>query len=273
MTFNIYYVNENLLFGAAALERQKKVNSMRKLFLGAVLAAVSSSLAMAADLPAKSAPAPVPASQPLWKNGFYVGLNAGVGHGTNKQDISQGRWEGDEYPAVQGNGTNILLGGQAGYNYFFGDKFIGVEGDLAFANYKNITAGAPYYSPSNPEQSQAAVGQKVDMLGTLRLRGGMLFDRTLVYATGGLAVTNGNVILKDGSDHPTGNTDNLTAYGWVVGVGAEYAIDRNWSLKGEYLHINTRGNAHTYSDVEDETYRAKNTFTNDLVRLGVNYRF
>ena len=245
---------------------------MRKLIVTLLLATSTASIATAADLPAKPAPQPV-AAQSLWTSGFYAGVNAGVGYGTNKQDISQGRWEGDDYPAVKGNSTNILLGGQAGYNHFVNNVLIGVEADAAYSTYKNVISGAPYYDFTSPDYSQAAVGQQVRLASTLRARAGYVFEKTLVYVTGGLALTNGDVTLKDGEDHTTGYTHNLTAYGWAAGVGAEYAIDKNWSVKTEYLHINTRGRSHTYSSAEDEYYSSKDTFTNDIMRMGVNYRF
>jgi outer membrane immunogenic protein len=195
-----------------------------------------------------------------------MGLNLGGGAGKNVQDISGGRWEGDEYPSVDSNGSHFIYGGQAGYNYFFNNILVGLEGDISGSDYEKITPDAPY--------SGASVGQQVGIIATLRARAGVaVIDSTLVYVTGGLALTNGDVTLKDGVDHTSGTTDNITSYGWVAGVGAEYAINRNWSVKGEYLHIETSGDAHTYSITEDENYSSSNTFTDDVVRIGLNYRF
>lgn len=61
--------------------------------------------------------------------------------------------------------------------------------------------------------------------------------------------------------------------GWTLGAGLEYALARNWSLKGEYLyydlgHLSTAGSspllpsAQLYGDV---------AFKGSIARVGINY--
>ena len=58
--------------------------------------------------------------------------------------------------------------------------------------------------------------------------------------------------------------------GWTAGLGAEYAISGNWSVKAEALYVSTGLHrlvtiAGTHSTLESQSFWA--------ARLGVNYRF
>ena len=78
----------------------------------------------------------------------------------------------------------------------------------------------------------------MDFFGTVRGRLGYVFDRTLVYATGGLAygdVRNGvNFFWPAGQLQFTGAVINIET-GFTVGGGIEHAFAPNWTVKGEYL--------------------------------------
>jgi outer membrane immunogenic protein len=69
---------------------------------------------------------------------------------------------------------------------------------------------------------------------------------------------------------PTGTSTN-TNVGWTAGAGLEYSIDRNWSAKVEYLHIDL-GTA-TFMGAASGTSTLTVPVTNELVRVGVNYHF
>jgi outer membrane immunogenic protein len=129
---------------------------------------------------------------------------------------------------------------------------------------------------------------KLDWFGTVRGRVGYLpTDRVLLYATGGLAY--GHL----GSDAPgLGLGWGSTRAGWTVGAGAEAAIDRNWSVKLEYLYMDL-GNVGGANASATGVTNAPNTptpgfntvtttaltsafstrFTDNIVRVGLNYRF
>lgn len=147
-----------------------------------------------------------------------------------------------------GSGTftnpNGALGGfQAGYNYQFANPIVvGVEADFDFSG---MSAG----------------GFSVDYIGTVRARLGYALDRFLVYGTGGFA-------YGDASANLWGLTSTKTVTGWTLGVGTEYAIDRNWSLRGEYL----------YTDLGSATYTSlagplSSDLNANILRAAVNYKF
>jgi outer membrane immunogenic protein len=139
---------------------------MKKLLLSAAVLAISAGAALAADLPSRKGPPvlpPPPPPPPLW-TGFYAGLNAGYGFGTNDntQSISAAYLPYDGkyatltrplgntdsfivrpiydqyyYTAISSLGAGLALsgvgrtdqngfigGGQVGYNWQWGSNFV-----------------------------------------------------------------------------------------------------------------------------------------------------
>jgi outer membrane immunogenic protein len=71
-------------------------------------------------------------------------------------------------------------------------------------------------------------------------------------------------------------TSSDTRFGWVVGAGVEWAFSPNWSVKGEYLHVDLGSSNVTMLDpvnfpLDRATYHFRSEF--DAVRVGINYRF
>jgi outer membrane immunogenic protein len=123
----------------------------KQLSTSIVISALLAGSAFAADLPSiKSAPIVAPA--PMW-TGFYAGLNAGYGWGTNANTYS-GTWSANNWQTIYANtpeplaGNNIiggqvfnspsngtqsgfLGGGQVGYNYQMpANLLLGFEADF-----------------------------------------------------------------------------------------------------------------------------------------------
>jgi outer membrane immunogenic protein len=77
-----------------------------------------------------------------------------------------------------------------------------------------------------------------------------------------------------------GATDfSQTKSGWVAGVGYEYMITPQWTVRGEYLHYGFSNNTVTSSFL-DPTIAGGSTITQtwkvpniDAVRVGVNFKF
>lgn len=142
-----------------------------------------------------------------------------------------------------GDPGGFIAGLQAGYNFQFGSPFVlGIETDI---NYSGMSGG----------------GVGLGYFGTVRARLGYSFDRALVYGTGGFAYGQGN------SDF-FGLTSSANLTGWTLGVGAEYAVDRNWSAKLEYLYVDL-GSA-TYGTLAGPVVSGLDA---NILRAGVNYRF
>jgi outer membrane immunogenic protein len=217
---------------------------MKKILLaGVALAALSASSAFAADLPSRTAApvAPIAAVPVFTWTGFYVGVNAGYGWNSSDPTLYNPA-TGITYSASNDGG--FVGGGQIGYNYQMGSVVLGIETDLQYAD---ITKTSTVFVGATPY----TIGHNMDWFGTVRGRIGFAFDRALLYATGGLAYTDGDA-------------------GWTVGGGLEYAITNNLSAKVEGLYVNIdRGNSGAYAPL---VYNNKNDEFG-VVRAGLNYKF
>lgn len=178
----------------------------------------------------------------LW-TGAYAGLQAGYAWADAFQFDNVGTFFSREADGFIGGGT-------LGYNFQRGQVVWGVETD---------------FSGSNLEaRGGCGIGltceSTMNWLWTLRGRVGLDMNGWMPYVTGGLAVAeveadNG---FSSGSD---------TVAGWTVGGGLEVKLDRNWSVKGEYLYVDVGDTISTgggdRATIEDM----------HIVRGGINYKF
>jgi outer membrane immunogenic protein len=242
------------------------------------------SIASAADLPVKApaAPAPVPFS---W-TGFYLGGNGGCGVKKESssavfEDSDPG--EGAFFAFNNKNGGGCFGGVQAGFNYQFpGSSWvIGIEGDWQ--------AGHIQSRGSILEVEQGEIGTEVEPLATYNsnlkqfatVRGRLGYSlpsptiNWLVYATGGWAW--GRNEVSGTVFDPSGTfSETKSISGWVAGAGIEAAINRNWSVKFEYLYLDLGDNTYNSFLVSDDgaTPGPLSLHTKiHTMRLGFNYRF
>lgn len=144
---------------------------------------------------------------------------------------------------------------------------------------------------------------RIDWFGTLRGRiGGLLTDRLVVYGTAGLAygrvglsgkigmsATGHEVVQNQDFDLLPGSSSFdavRTRVGFALGAGIEGRISTSrWSWKAEYLHVDL-GSLNASSPVAtgvsssavfngafSGTSQARLRFTDDVVRIGLNYSF
>jgi outer membrane immunogenic protein len=139
------------------------------------------------------------------------------------------------YGRENGSDADGFIGGlQVGYNWQFNRNWvIGIEGDYTFTDITEPTIPA-----------------KVDYFASVRGRLGYAMGRTLIYGTGGW-----------GTAQVTGAGVTVTGDAWVLGAGLEWAFDRNWSARAEFLHYEF-----------DDNGLPGNAYA-QVFRLGVNYRF
>ena len=285
---------------------------MKRIFTGivAIASALAATGSFAADLsPRMYTKAPVVAAVVYDWTGFYIGGNAGYSWGrartdgslTGTQSVSEFRTAGPTllpgFPvdtvlaalplSGRANVNGFVGGGQAGYNWQLGTWLLGLEADIQGSDERGsgdvcTIGGCP------PGSTLFTANYKLDWFGTARGRVGFLpTDRVLLYATGGLAygqlsASSPLVPVSWGS----------TRAGWTVGAGVEAAIDRNWSVRLEYLYMdlgNVGGSGATTTDVTNAlntprpsfntvttttlTSAFNTRFTDNILRAGVNYRF
>lgn len=137
------------------------------------------------------------------------------------------------------------------------------------------------------------LSERLDWFSTIRGRlGYAITPRVMIYGTGGLAfgdidatntVSGANLVgtapsITSVPISATSSIDVLKA-GWTVGAGLEAEIWGNWTGKIEYLHIdlgNVSGSFGTpliapSGNFLTESFSSR--VTDDILRIGVNYRF
>jgi outer membrane immunogenic protein len=192
--------------------------------------------------------------------GFYVGASAGGG--TSKADLSFTSF--GTFANQSGHGG--FGGVQAGYNLQSGSVLAGIEADYMFSRIKGQT-GCP----------NAAFSCDHDLrgLGSVRGRlGWVAMPTAMLYFTAGYGWSTTKwraVDLATGVAAGNGGASASNA-GLVLGGGAEFLIDKNWTIKGEYLHYNL-GSA-TPSSADFGTGSVIDTkLSADTFKLGLNYKF
>ena len=220
---------------------------MKRVFSALVGLAALTGTAAAADLPPRAAEpyykAPAFVQAYNW-TGFYIGVNGSGGFGSSTWDRT-GSF----------NTSGGLVGGTLGYNYQFGQGVVGLEGDIDWANINGTTNTACPFGCKTSDH----------WLSTVRARLGYAADRFMPYVTGGAAF--GDIRAST----PGFAGANTTNAGWTVGAGLEFAIAGNWTAKAEYLYVNLGKLSCGLScglAVTDNV-----SFTTNIVRAGVNYRF
>lgn len=245
---------------------------MKKLLMAGVAIAALSTSAMAADLPARSAPsAPVYAAPLFTWTGFYVGVNAGYGFGDSGND--NGVFIGPTFfPSVgRDNSDGFVGGGQIGYNQQVNNFVFGIEADLQYADLgRDESLG--FIAPPGVYVSGS---RGIEWFGTVRGRLGVAFDRFLVYATGGLAYGGGDDSSSFGF---VANGNDDVEFGWTLGGGAEYAFTNNLTFRVEGLYVNIdRGNANGFVVSPAGVVTPVGGSTGEdgfgVVRAGLNWKF
>ncbi len=198
--------------------------------------------------------------------------------------------------AVSASGTGwmrdspFIYGVQAGYNFQSGPWVYGFEADFGsfrLNGSRNATGTYPVGSGIVSMGDAYSIGTdfSTNWLATARPRfgwtSGNLFgmhDPLLIYATGGLALTDLHMSFNfsDVNGATASGAASKTLAGWALGAGFEYMVDSHWSLKAEYLHL---GFGHVCAsgviDSGSGYSQGISVCANlkaDIARIGVNYR-
>jgi outer membrane immunogenic protein len=252
--------------------------------------------ASAADLPARTyTKAPAMADPAYNWSGWYVGGNVGAAWSrtdyvtTNTPGVPAGIFGVPANIALvntlgtgsANQGGKFTGGVQAGYNWQVSPQWLlGVEADINSLrqNPSLIQTGVSTEGPIT-----LANTTNTNWLATFRGRAGLTFNRTLLYVTGGAALTDRSYTQTfNAPGLAVGNTFGTsvvsdTRVGWTVGAGVEQALWGAWTVKGEYLftRFNGIGTATLVSVAGFTQNLTGNTGNLDIqvARVGLNYRF
>jgi outer membrane immunogenic protein len=233
----------------------------RILLTGLVLAVVTATSAIAADMPVKMATkAPAMVAPSLSWTGCYVGVNAGYGWGQDDVGIPA-PLEGS--PKFRGG----LGGAQIGCNYQFATSWVaGIEAMYDFASLKGDVI--------DPSNTAATTASKFSGLGSLTARIGYAFDRSLIYVKGGLGYSRSERTISDSATFSQ-STGTVSKFGYVIGGGWEYMIMPNWSAKIEYNHFNFGAYNESVTQLPSGAVFQQDDHNRgvDVVTVGLNFRF
>jgi len=206
---------------------------MRKLLVGiasaaTVLAAAGS--ARAADMAVKAPLPPVAAPLFSW-TGFYLGANLGAAWAQrNVTDLFGNTFS-------RNSDARFIGGGQLGYNWQTGSFVLGVEGDIDGIVSNNNNGATVVIGGVGPF---AVTSSNANWVATLAARFGWAVDHWLFYGKAGggwVGNTGGFTVTNVATGASVGSGGGSSTGGWLVGGGVEYAINNNWSVKGEYDFI------------------------------------
>jgi outer membrane immunogenic protein len=168
---------------------------------------------------------------------------------------------------------------QAGGNWQKGSVVFGIEVDVSSLNLTG-SRSASGVTPGDAFTHTVSSTFDTSWLATARGRLGLSLSSLLIYATAGIAVTDVHlaVAYKDtqGVAMDAGNRDIKA--GIVVGGGVEWALSRNWSVKGEYLFVDF-GAITAFGSIGNPATGPANPFavssdlSTHIARVGLNYKF
>ena len=193
-------------------------------------------------------------------SGFYVGAQAGYG------------WSSAEF-----SGTSAVPEGDHDDDGFVGGIYVGhdwqegrwVFGALADLDYIDVDQLEMEGSFNGKEENYT---YDMDWVATARVRAGYLpTERLLIFGTGGLALTHVEASGFQESIIPIFDDtfeNSSVEVGGVIGLGAEFAVTRNWSVKAEYLHYDFNALVADPSEGEPSFNPSL-----DTVKVGVSFRF
>ena len=235
----------------------------------------TTTLGVAADLPAK-----VLAPAPIWSwTGFYGGVHVGAGWGTTESTLTGASAPGlgavaFTFPFSQNSRSGFLGGVQAGYNWQSGWAVFGVQGDFAGADINGTTPCVVFLSCTTQSDWLATVSGRI---------GAVVLDRGLIYAKGGVAWLNSThsvsapALLGGGGGLTQITSAESTAFGWLLGLGTEWMITRNWTafIEYNYIEFDKKNEAFpiVFAGVPAFTINADLKYKLSVAKVGVNYKF
>ncbi|MGD0640707.1 MAG: outer membrane beta-barrel protein [Roseiarcus sp.] len=271
---------------------------IRRFALGTLTALGLAGVAAAADLPTSKPAAPPPYAPQISWTGFYFGLNGGwIGSsGDNVSNTGADTGPGGlgaalaagQIPRQIGIGqSGGVFGGQVGYNWQFSPTWVGgVETDLDWASPQG-SASAVHTGGLGSAPFTTNFSRALEAVGTVRARIGFLATPTfLLYGTGGLAYGETKIGSSfvcptcsppTSTEATTANSNTGWSAGWTLGLGGEWKLAPNWSVKAEYLYVDLGSRsdtiAYTYPTANTSTLTSKADTRDNIVRVGVNYGF
>jgi outer membrane immunogenic protein len=216
--------------------------------------------ASAADLSAGRSPE---YAGPVYSwSGFYLGANSGwASSHDNRFNPSDG------HDLANYDATGGVAGGQLGYRWQARDWVFGLEAQGDWADVSGSTQNA--FVPGG------AIRSRMDAFGLFTGQVGYAWDNVLLYAKGGVAVTDRNYeFFETDPGALVSSSGYQTRWSGTIGAGLEYGFAPNWSAALEYDHIFEDQHAVGFvNPVGLSTGTFASGGDTDLITVRVNYHF
>jgi outer membrane immunogenic protein len=280
--------------GANNVGSNDRIAIMKKLFIGAAVAAFVATPVLAADMAVKA-----PAVQTYSWEGLYIGGNVGW-LGIEGVSLSGTPADSDTLALLgpcsaagacptsfgRASANSVTGGGQFGFNWQIRNWVVGLEADLQASSANasstvnvNVPAFGPYFATQTIKETE---------FGTIRGRAGVLVTPTLfAYATGGFAWAQTHEGMTFGFPSLSATAAlarGSTAVGGTVGAGLEWALGNKWSLAGEYLYARFGATSLVFQTAplgagctpggtpSCQLNVSQSSFGDNVVRLKINYK-
>ena len=196
--------------------------------------------------------------------GFHIGAFLGVGGGSANLTFL------DDGATTDPRFAGFLGGGEMGYDYQLGKWVFGLEGDLAWTNAHGARP-CPIGFFANCEIN-------TNWLSTATGRIGYAYwDRFLTYLKGGAAIARYRAEAACTPNSPStilpvvgcpSSSDSKTNVGWTAGLGSEFGLTRNVSMKSEIMYFDLGSDRYAIAGIPTDIRRTGFTST-----LGLRFRF
>jgi outer membrane protein OmpA-like peptidoglycan-associated protein len=244
------------------------------------------------------AAAPAAAQQSPW-TGWYLGLNAGGSWGDNnlKGQVTGGGGAVTIPPIdlalinantthSDSNKTGFTGGIEGGYNFASSNNWLfGIETEWVALSVNSRNSGTftslvaqPIIPP--PPLATYTINQRADTdwMVDIRPRLGFTSGQWLFYGTAGIAFADVKSRLEYSDTRvpplAVSSEKSSTKTGWIAGLGAGYAFDQNWSIKGEWLYADFGSTRASLTDSNGfVTLTSEAKVRTNILRLGIDYRF
>jgi outer membrane immunogenic protein len=238
---------------------------------------------------------------PGW-NGFYGGINAGLGISRNPtvDPIILGPPVPGGFPvfgadSFQHSAFGGVFGAQVGANWRVAPSWvIGAEADWQWTRQSDTACISDCLATAAPPSVLGLTDtQTLSWFGTARARFGWVAPNdTLWYVTGGAAwghsestlsvstvTAPGLAVFAAGA--PTSASFSHTRVGWTIGAGTEIPLWNQWSFKAEYLYIDLGSVTDSFTSAADAAQLPVTSITTSstysihdhIGRVGLNYHF
>jgi len=201
------------------------------------------------------------ASSPAW-GGYYAGFTAGASHGTASPTvgtrntgyfITTDPLQINPQASTGLSKTNLSGNLFYGFNRQTGNTVYGLEADISLDNFnEQYSSGNITYLTAPPSTFSVTTKVKSDWSISLRPRIGYASENSLLYVSAGPSIRRFKYdFLFTDSFTPEYVHVNQSKWtlGWIAGLGYDYKMPNDWSLRTEYLYSSCRNIVNTQSNL------------------------